>query len=305
MTKTVGALYDYIGTVHAVIQDLREQGISENQIGLVVRDIRGDYKRYLKQDIGVEEYLEVTAAQEGADVGVGTSALTGSLIGVLADSTSSSIPGVGEVLVAGPLAEAVNGKTGAGLVSAAGGEARGLPGVLVSMGIEQELANYYAEAVRRGSALVTVTAPDEKGDRAENVMEDYFPLDIQERVDQWRQRGWETHKPNGKPLTAEQISSELGYYKRDIGQGPKAFLDAYETHYQRHLADTGRSFDEYLPAYQFGYQIATDERFRLERWDQIDEQVRKQWEAQDRPGAWDDFKFSIYFGWRKVKEIIG
>lgn len=301
MTKTVSALYDYIGTVHAVIQDLREQGISEDQISLVVRDVRGDYKRYLKQDIGVEEYLEVSAAKEGADVGVGTSALTGSLIGVLADSTSVVIPGVGEVLVAGPLVEAVNNTNGSPLPTAN----RGLNGALASIGIDEEQASFYAEAVRRGSALVAVTAPDEMANKAEEVMEDYFPLDVEERVDQWRRRGWETHKVDGKPLTEEQISKELGYYKRDIGQGDKAFLDAYETHYQRHLADTGRSFDEYLPAYQFGYKIATDERFRDDRWDQIDDQVRESWEAQGHPGTWDDYKYSIYFGWRKVKEIIG
>jgi len=62
-------------------------------------------------------------------------------------------------------------------------------------------------------------------------------------------------------------------------------LDAYETYYQRHLVHTGKSFEEYLSAYQFGYQIATDEPFRHERWDQIDAQVRQQWESRDHPGA--------------------
>ncbi|MEJ2707259.1 MAG: hypothetical protein P8074_06565 [Anaerolineales bacterium] len=305
MTKTVAALYDDIGTVPAVIQDLHEQGISQDQIGLVARDIRGEFEPYLTETVRDEEAVERSAEQEGAEVGLGIGALAGSLIGLLAGSAGLSIPGVGQVLAAGPLAAAVNSLIGASAGAAAGGAAGGLAAALVNMGVEQEQAGYYAEAVRRGGALVTVTAPDELADRAEKVMEDYFPVDIEERVSHWRRRGWRKFNPEAKPLAEEQISKEQGYYKRDIGQGAKAFLDAYETHYQRHLAHTGKSFEEYLPAYQFGYQIATDERFRHERWDQIEPQVRQQWESQEHPGTWDDFKLSIYYGWRKVKELIG
>jgi hypothetical protein len=301
MTKTVAALYEDIGTVPAVIQDLHEQGIAQDQIGLVARDIGGAFEPYLAGTARDEEVVERSATQEGTEVGLGVGALAGSLIGLLAGSAGLFIPGVGQVLAAGPLAAAVNSLIGAG----AGATAGGLVAGLVSMGIEQEQAGCYAEAVRRGAALVTVTAPDDLTERAEKVMEDYYPLDIDERVAQWRRRGWKKFNPEDKPFAEEQISKEKGYYKRDVGQGAKAFLDAYEIHYQRHLAQSGKSFEGYLPAYQFGYEIATDERFRHHRWDQIEAQVRQHWEGQGHPGTWDEFKMSVYYGWRKVKEIIG
>jgi len=56
----------------------------------------------------------------------------------------------------------------------------------------------YGEAVRRGGFVLTVDlADDAEADRAQAILYRHNPVDIDERVEQWRQSGWE------KPLRAQ------------------------------------------------------------------------------------------------------
>jgi len=48
----------------------------------------------------------------------------------------------------------------------------------------------YAEGLRRGGVLVTVTAGDEWHDRALDILDDEGTIDIDERAESWRSEGW-------------------------------------------------------------------------------------------------------------------
>src|SRR6185437_6379315 len=58
------------------------------------------------------------------------------------------------------------------------------------MGVSGPDAEYYAEAVRRGGALVTVRADDARADRTAEIMRSHGAIDIERRAEQWRERGW-------------------------------------------------------------------------------------------------------------------
>lgn len=98
---------------------------------------------------------------------VGTGAVTGGVVGGVAGLVVGimglTIPGVGPIIAAGPIAAAL-ARAGAGAI------AGGLIGGLVHIGVSEEHAHYYAESVRRGRALDTVRAQDSEAERAAQIM---------------------------------------------------------------------------------------------------------------------------------------
>ncbi|OGA57659.1 MAG: hypothetical protein A3G81_04070 [Betaproteobacteria bacterium RIFCSPLOWO2_12_FULL_65_14] len=67
----------------------------------------------------------------------------------------------------------------------------GVIGGLTRLGIPEEQAQYYAEAVRRGGILVTVAADNAaQADSALTALKRCGAVDIDERAAQWKKQGW-------------------------------------------------------------------------------------------------------------------
>src|SRR3954453_17490690 len=60
---------------------------------------------------------------------------------------------------------------------------------------------HYAEAVRRGSAVVCVTAPREQLDEAVGIMNSAGAIDIDRRVASYRETGYERHDASAPPYS--------------------------------------------------------------------------------------------------------
>jgi len=174
MTRTVVALYEDMPTAQQAVEELSNNGFDRAQISLVSQDAEG---RYTSQTGDGESTGENIAE------GVGVGAAVGGIGGLLVGLAALAIPGVGPIIAAGPLASAL---IGAGVGAATGG----LIGALGESGVPPEQAEYYAEGVRRGGALVTAQVPDENVDRAISILERYDPIDIQRRASEWRSEGW-------------------------------------------------------------------------------------------------------------------
>jgi len=67
---------------------------------------------------------------------------------------------------------------------------------------------HYAEAVRRGSAVVCVTAPREQLDQAIEIMNSAGAIDIDRRVAGYRETGYERHDPNAPPYSYDDAVRE-------------------------------------------------------------------------------------------------
>jgi uncharacterized protein (TIGR02271 family) len=67
---------------------------------------------------------------------------------------------------------------------------------------------HYAEAVRRGSAVVCVTAPQETLDQAVEIMNSAGAIDIDRRVAGYRDTGYERHDPNAPPYSYDDAVRE-------------------------------------------------------------------------------------------------
>ncbi|HEX6386437.1 MAG TPA: hypothetical protein VF177_17335 [Anaerolineae bacterium] len=301
--KTVIGLFDNLSDAHEVVEDLMDAGFTRDDISLVARDRGAEYATYLDEDAD-EEVAEATAT--GAIAGGAIGGIAGLLVGLGA----LAIPGVGPVVAAGPIVAAL---TGAGIGAATGG----IFGALVGWGIPEAEAGVYAEGVRRGGTLVIVRAPDDRVERAVDIMEDHDPVDVETRASSWRQAGWTGYDPEAAPYTAEQIDRErvrYGDYDRqsDVDYGEYDEYDEYDfetfdpifrEHYETTYANRGYPYARYEPAYRYGFILATDERYFDRDWAEIEPVARRHWESEHE-GAWEEFKDTVRHAWEEVTEVF-
>ena len=141
---TIGVFSTHI-EARAAIDELRALGIGDTDISYLYTNINGDIK-----DANSDSKLG-----EGTTAGATTGAVLGAIAGLVV--ANGVLPGLGTLLVAGPLATAL-GFTGAAATTVAGAmtglAAGGLVGALVNIGVSDEDARLYEDLVRTGNVLV-------------------------------------------------------------------------------------------------------------------------------------------------------
>lgn len=74
----------------------------------------------------------------------------------------------------------------------------------------------------------------------------------------------------------------------------------YETNFRKHwttnYGNRGGTYEQYAPAYQYGYDMVSDPRYRGRNWADIEPNLRRDWETR-QPGTWDQFKNSVRYAW--------
>jgi len=94
-------------------------------------------------------------------------------------------------------------------------------------GMDEQRAQHdiYAEAVRRGSCVLTVeAASDDLRDRAIDILNRYHPVDIDERSSYWRTQGWSGYDDSAPKYSDSEIEQERSRYAQD--NGADAGIDA-------------------------------------------------------------------------------
>ncbi|HSF32488.1 MAG TPA: DUF2382 domain-containing protein [Candidatus Tectomicrobia bacterium] len=79
-----------------------------------------------------------------------------------------------------------------------------------------------------------------------------------------------------------------------------AYEHEFRSHYNTAFAQRGSPYDRWAPAYRYGYEMATDLRYRDRDWTTIETDARREWEQRHR-GTWEEFKEAIRYGWDKVR----
>ena len=72
----------------------------------------------------------------------------------------------------------------------------------------------------------------------------------------------------------------------------------FKDHYDRHYAGSGYGYNQYRPAYQYGYGLATDSRYNTMEWSTLEVQARRGWDEATL-GLWDRYKDAVRFGWER------
>ena len=124
------------------VRRLQADGIDMENVSIIGKDFET-----VERPVGF--VTTGSLAKEGAEVG----ALSGGLFGLLVGAAFLVVPGIGPMIVAGPLAAALLG----GVEGALGGAALGgLAGALVGLGVSKDKAVRYAADVKAGKYLVTL-----------------------------------------------------------------------------------------------------------------------------------------------------
>lgn len=89
--------------------------------------------------------------------------------------------------------------------------------------------------------------------------------------------------------------SELGV--ADIGPYEPDFRQNYEANY----ANSGYGYDQYRPAYQYGFGLAKDPRYATMDWNELEMQAHRNWN-ESTMGPWDRYKDAVRYGWERGRE---
>jgi stress response protein YsnF len=85
--------------------------------------------------------------------------------------------------------------------------------------------------------------------------------------------------------------------------GYDSYLDDFRTHYRTNYANNQYSFNNYEPAYKYGYGLAGNQSYQGRNWSDIELDARRDWESRGQ-GAWEDFKDSIRYAWERGKAAV-
>ena len=109
-----------------------------------------------------------TKIPQGAGTGAGIGAALGGTLGLFAALTGLVVPGIGPLLIAGPLFGAFAGATAGGAV-----------GVLVGLGIPEDEAKLYEERLKKGGVLISVhTESGAKTNQARTILKNTGATDV-------------------------------------------------------------------------------------------------------------------------------
>lgn len=306
MAKTIVGTFDTFDEAQSVMRELQKGGFNSSDISVIANNARGEYQ-------ADPAATEASNAGAGAATGAAAGGLLGGTAGLIVGLMGLAIPGVGPIVAAGPLAAAL---AGAGVGAVAGG----LIGGLTRAGVPEEHAHVYAEAVRRGGALVTVRAEDARADEAAAIMRSCGAIDIDRRAEQWREQGWTRYDPDAAPYSADELKRERSLYSGSLGVTPGAnvgtrsaagyagssgFNEHSEFFRMQHVEDYPSSpYEEYEPAYRYGWGLASDQRYRGRNWSDIETDARGDWEQRYPGNSWDRFKSAVRRGWERTSAAI-
>ena len=210
MTKTISRLYSDYPSAQTAVADLKAAGLDAGDISVVASNADGWYKdssdgvnrvdiKHDKDRNGVDDRTE------GARTGAGVGGLAAGAAGLAAGLGALAIPGIGPVVALGWAASTL-----AGVV--AGGVAGSIIGALIESGISKDDADVYAEAIRRGGALIVARVPDSDAARYQAVL-DQSGFSATSRVNAYREAGWTSFDPAAAPYTPELVRKERGQYR--------------------------------------------------------------------------------------------
>lgn len=168
MEKTmVGGVFRNSSEAVAAIERLKESGFNTEHISVLAKN--DDEINQIEERTDVDVLDDSSGrgknAGKGAGIGAGTGGVLGGIVGLIAEVGLLTIPGIGVLAAAGPLATTLSGAA----IGATGG---GIVGALTGAGIPEEDAKEYERYVKDGNILLMVEVDeDQRSDIERNFTE--------------------------------------------------------------------------------------------------------------------------------------
>jgi hypothetical protein len=107
----------------------------------------------------------------------------------------------------------------------------------------------------------------------------------------------------GKEVTSheEHIKDTLRHTEVDIEQLSTPEDETYyRSHWDRNYATSGKTYDEYSPAYRYGSSMHRSELYRNRPWDDVETDLRADWTKRNPGSMWENFKDAVRHGWDRI-----
>lgn len=76
--------------------------------------------------------------------------------------------------------------------------------------------------------------------------------------------------------------------------------DDFRRQFARTRGDSGLSYEDYAPAYRYGYDMASNPKYRGRDFNQVESELRSDYGRRYPTNTWDKMKDSVRYGWDKV-----
>ena len=82
-----------------------------------------------------------------------------------------------------------------------------------------------------------------------------------------------------------------------------SFDNDFRANYTTNYGKSGMTYDNYAPVYRYGYNLASDDRYRKADWNTVETDARARWEEKN-PGTWEQYKEGIRYAWDRARGKI-
>jgi uncharacterized protein (TIGR02271 family) len=117
--------------------------------------------------------------------------------------------------------------------------------------------------------------------------------DVQERVetvrDTVRRTDVDVQQLDGTKTATPMNDGDFSKYDTD-----------FRTHYTAGSYGDEYTYEQVQPAYRYGYTLASDQRHKGRTWNDVEKDVRTNWETSNK-GTWEKFKDSIRYAWERAR----
>ncbi len=76
--------------------------------------------------------------------------------------------------------------------------------------------------------------------------------------------------------------------------------DVFRQHWQSAYVSSGGKYEDYAGAYRYGATLAGNKQYQGYRWDELEPQVRSDWESTHAGTPWERTKQAVRYGWEKM-----
>ncbi len=189
-------VYDDYASAQAAMSNVNALGLSAVDVSLIGDEGFRNYDQgVIQRDPVTGRVVTVTTEPDasGTSTGAGIGAVIGGGGGLLAGLGMLAIPGVGPVVAAGWLAATAVGAIG-------GAIAGGAVGAIVDLGLPEEDAPVFSEAIRRGGVAVSVRFPEEHRNAVVTALDNTPSRSLEDRRIGYEAEGWRSEETEEERL---------------------------------------------------------------------------------------------------------
>ncbi|WP_229429786.1 YsnF/AvaK domain-containing protein [Massilia sp. ZL223] len=110
---------------------------------------------------------------------------------------------------------------------------------------------------------------------------------------------WETRNAGRTGSTWENMKAAV---RRGWDRMTDNDDDYYRSHYTSNYSSLGGSYEDYAPAYSYGSQMRSDSRYANRQWDDVESDLRSDWETRYPGSTWERMKAAVRRGWDRMTD---